>query len=68
VYRADRDGELYLCRHCASRLWPTASAQGWTMCTATEHALVPEATYRARLVNLMSDATFINSARDGGVG
>ena len=39
VYRVHRDGELYLCRHCASRLWPALSAQGWTISPADEHAL-----------------------------
>jgi hypothetical protein len=29
VYRVTRDGELYLCEHCASQLWPALSAQGW---------------------------------------
>ena len=31
AYRVRRDGELYLCRHCANRLWPELSAQGWTI-------------------------------------
>ena len=29
-YRVERCGELYLCRHCASRHWAALSAQGWT--------------------------------------
>jgi hypothetical protein len=29
VYRVTRNGELYLCGHCAKRLWPALSAQGW---------------------------------------
>jgi hypothetical protein len=29
VYHARRDGELYLCRHCADRYRPALSAQGW---------------------------------------
>lgn len=29
VYRAVRQGELYLCRHCASRHWPVLSGRGW---------------------------------------
>jgi hypothetical protein len=29
VYRVTGHGELYLCEHCASRLWPALSAQGW---------------------------------------
>jgi hypothetical protein len=24
-------GELFLCRHCAMRLWPALAAQGWTL-------------------------------------
>ena len=35
MYRADRHGQLYLCRHCASRLWQALSAQGWTIRPAT---------------------------------
>jgi len=35
MYRADRRGQLYLCRHCASRLWQALSAQGWTIRPAT---------------------------------
>jgi hypothetical protein len=41
VYRAVRDGELYLCRHCASRLGPALSAQGWTVWPVNERALEP---------------------------
>jgi len=43
AYRVDRDGELYLCRHCTSRLWPALSAQGWAIWPAGEHALAPQA-------------------------
>ncbi len=43
VYRASQNGELYLCRHCASRLWPTLSAQGWTVSLVNERALAPQA-------------------------
>jgi hypothetical protein len=25
VYRVNREGELYLCRHCTNQLWPTLS-------------------------------------------
>jgi hypothetical protein len=42
-YRADRDGELYLCRHCANQLWPALYAQGWSVRLAGEHELVPQA-------------------------
>jgi len=31
VYRVRRDGELYLCQHCADRYRSALSAQGWTM-------------------------------------
>jgi ribosomal protein S14 len=34
VYRVTRNGELYLCRHCASQLWPALSAQGWASTVA----------------------------------
>ena len=44
VYRADGAGELYLCRHCAHRLWPALSAQGWTVWPVGDHALAPQAT------------------------
>ena len=44
VYRARRNGELYLCRHCASQLWSALSAQGWTIRLIDEYALTPHAT------------------------
>jgi ribosomal protein S14 len=31
VYRVDRKGELYLCRHCTNQLWRKLSAQGWNI-------------------------------------
>lgn len=31
VYHVHRDGELYLCRHCANRYRPALCAQGWTI-------------------------------------
>lgn len=43
LYRADRDGELYLCRHCANWLWPALSARGWTMSSVSELVLAPRA-------------------------
>jgi hypothetical protein len=43
VYRAARRGELYLCRHCVSRLCPALSAQGGTIWTVNELALAPQA-------------------------
>ena len=42
VYRAVGGGELYLCRHCADRLWPALSAQGWTMWPVAERDRVPQ--------------------------
>jgi ribosomal protein S14 len=41
VYGARRDGELYLCRHCANRFWSALCAQGWTIRPVSEHALAP---------------------------
>ena len=38
-YRADRLGELYLCGHCAMRLWPALAAQGWSLWSIGEPAL-----------------------------
>jgi hypothetical protein len=38
-YRADRLGELYLCGHCAMRLWPALAAQGWSLWLIGEPAL-----------------------------
>ena len=37
-YRADRLGELYLCRSCAMRLWPALAAQGWCLWLVSESA------------------------------
>jgi hypothetical protein len=42
VYRADREGQLYLCRHCANRLWSALSTQGWTLWPVCERALAPQ--------------------------
>jgi len=39
MYRVVRSGELYLCRHCADRLWPSLSSQGWTLWFVGEQAL-----------------------------
>ena len=41
MYHADREGELYLCGHCAERLSPALSAQGWSIGSVSEHALTP---------------------------
>jgi hypothetical protein len=48
VYSAGRHGELYLCRHCATRLWPALSAQGWTVRPVNERALAPQPAAPAR--------------------
>ena len=40
VYHARRQGELYLCRHCANRLWPALDAQGWTVWVLDERTRV----------------------------
>jgi hypothetical protein len=42
-HRVDRDGELYLCRHCTNQLWPALSAQGWSIRLISEHTLAPQA-------------------------
>jgi hypothetical protein len=39
VYRVDREGELYLCRHCTNQLRPMLSAQGWNIRLIGEYAL-----------------------------
>jgi hypothetical protein len=43
AYRLHKQGELYLCRHCASRLWPAMSVQGWTIWPVSGHAPAPQA-------------------------
>jgi len=45
AYRVDRQGELYLCRHCVSHHWSALSAQGWTIWPAGEHAVAPQANH-----------------------
>jgi hypothetical protein len=42
-YRADRLVELYLCRHCAMRLWSALAAQGWSLWLVGEPALATRA-------------------------
>jgi hypothetical protein len=44
AYRADRDGQLYLCGHCASRLRRAMSARGWTIRPVSKYTLAPHAT------------------------
>ena len=52
--RVARDGELYLCGHCASQLLPALSAQGWSVRLTGEHLLAPQARRgRAWLSNLL---------------
>ena len=48
VYRVSRAGELYLRGHCANRLWPALSAQGWSVRLAAQHELAPQAARRSR--------------------
>ncbi len=43
AYRVERRGELYLCRHCASRRWAALSAQGWAIWPVGTLALAPQA-------------------------
>jgi hypothetical protein len=38
VYRVQRHGELYLCKHCANRLCPDLSRQGWNIWPVGEAA------------------------------
>lgn len=38
AYRVDREGALYLCRHCTIRLWTALSAQGWAIWPVGEQA------------------------------
>lgn len=42
AYRVQKRGELYLCRHCAPRLWPTLSAQDWTIWPVNVLVLAPQ--------------------------
>ncbi len=42
-YRAAGAGELYLCGHCAGRLWRALSAQGWIFWPLDVHAVAPQA-------------------------
>jgi hypothetical protein len=39
VYRVDREGELYLCRHCTNQLRPALSNQGWNIGLIAEYEL-----------------------------
>ena len=43
AYRANRDGELYFCRHCTNQLRPALCAQGWTIGLAGEYTLARQA-------------------------
>ena len=43
AYRVQKLGELYLCRHCAARLWLTLSAQGWNIWPVSASVLAPQA-------------------------
>jgi hypothetical protein len=61
VYRVERHGELYLCRHCTNRLRAALFAQGWTIWPAGEHAL-------ARQANECSGASWRRTRRGRGSG
>jgi uncharacterized Zn finger protein len=43
AYRVTREGELYRCRHCTTRLRAALSAQGWAIYPVGQHLLVPQA-------------------------
>jgi hypothetical protein len=43
AYRAERGGELYLCRHCASQQWAALAVQSWTIWPAGALAVAPQA-------------------------
>ena len=42
AYRAARNGELYLCRHCTTQLRAALSAQGWAIWPISQHVLVAQ--------------------------
>lgn len=43
TYRLHKRGELFLCRHCAPRLWPALSVQDWTIWPVSAYAGAPQA-------------------------
>jgi hypothetical protein len=43
AYRAARDGELYLCRHCTIQLRAALSAQGWAIRSIGQDVLLRQA-------------------------
>ncbi|WP_443612917.1 DUF7455 domain-containing protein [Actinospica acidithermotolerans] len=43
AYRVQEQGELTLCRHCALDVWPTLSAQGWSILSIDATTLAPQA-------------------------
>ena len=47
AYRVDKRGELYLCRHCAPRLWPALSAEDWAIWPLNAWAAAPQADWCA---------------------
>jgi len=49
MYRADRNGELYLCRHCASQLRQALSAQGWAIWPTGQQGRGPDASQQSLL-------------------
>jgi len=49
MYRANRNGELYLCRHCASQLRQALSAQGWAIRPTGEQGFGPHTSQQSLL-------------------
>lgn len=43
AYRAARDGELYLCRHCTIQLRVALSARGWAIRPIGQDVLLRQA-------------------------
>lgn len=41
VYHASRNGQLYLCGHCANQLRPALAAQGWAIWPIATPAVTP---------------------------
>jgi len=49
MYRANRNGELYVCRHCASQLRQALSAQGWAIRPTGEQGFGPHTSQQSLL-------------------
>ena len=48
MYRANRNGELYLCRHCVSQLRQALSIRGWTIQPMGQEARGPHASQQSQ--------------------